>query len=255
MKILEAIRNAVCNYADYEKKIKEKEQEIYNKDLEIKTIIIESTKISLRAQSLQEKLNHQVQFKELEEAKQGLTELDQFCIAKHQIVEKAYKDKIIINGVKMPCDLREMFTPMSFVVQQFKKRILKSEDKIIWYKNIMSQTHAVVKWTDDGRDDNYYFPCYTITTKAGDCDDMANIQVSVEPELGNAFGFWKQNNKSIGHSFAVGLVNGNIHIFDAVKGQSEQYIEGGDYEINFIITKNNIYKVKGGIEFGEILWN
>ena len=50
-------------------------------------------------------------------------------------------------------------------------------------------------------------------------------------------------------------MNGNIHIFDAVKGASEQFIEGGDYEINFIITKNRIYRVKGNIEFGEILWN
>jgi len=254
MKLIEAIRGIVCNYADYENKIKEKEQEIYNKDLSILNLK-EQNKLLLAIKEHEEGITKN-QSKvvellkiEMQEAKDGLTELDIFCQNKYQIVSKAYKDKIIINGVKMPCDLREMFTPMSSVVQTFKKKIPKSEDKLTWFRNIMILVHENLKWKREMAD-NYYFPCYSLTIKECDCEDGTYVQGSIEPELGNAYGFFKKE----GHSFCVGLVNGYIHIFDWTNGRSEQWSEDSDYEINFIITKNRVYRVKGNVEFGDILW-
>ena|SRR3990167_8705182 len=249
MKFIEKIREFVCDYPSYTDKIIEKEQEIYNKDLEI-TYLKESNKILAEINIKQVDIFSI----DLNRMKEGLTELDQFCMAKYQIVKKAYKDKIVINGIKMPCDLREMFTPMSEVVVRFKNKIAKSEDKLVWYNNIMKQVNQVLTWTDDGREDNYYYPSYTLTTKRGDCEDGSFVQGSVEPELGVAFGFWNQKGKPIGHAFSVGLIDNNLVIFDWVKGSSEQYGSSEDYEINFIITKNNIYIVKEGVEFGDILW-
>ena len=240
-KLIDAIRDAICDYKPYVEKVNAAEQEAYDYAFENRTlkskIAVAEKRIVEDRESIAEygRIIQHIEDKnsELKRKAEGLTELDLFCEAKYQIVQKVYKDKIIINGVKMPCDLREMFTPMSSVVQQFKKRIQVSTDKLQWYRSIMSQTHAVLTWTDDGREDNYYFPCYTLTTKKGDCDDFSFVQGSVDTDLGVAFGFWDNGSgKKIGHAFSLGLINSNLHIFDAVAGNSEQFTEGGNYEIN-----------------------
>ena len=118
----------------------------------------------------------------------------------------------------------------------------------------MNKVSGMGVWTTDGRDDNYYYPAYSLTIGRFDCDDFAFAQCSIEPELGTAFGFWDRGDgKPIGHAFAVGIVDKELWIFDGVPNQSTKY-EGSDYSINYIITKNNIYVVDSGVVFGDILF-
>jgi len=187
-------------------------------------------------------------------AKGGLTPVDEWCRAQgYKEVKKVYEDKIIIGNVKMPCSLIEIFTPNSHVIQRARKKLKEVTDRHKWYKKVTNLVNQKVKWTDDGRYDNYYYPNYTLTTGEGDCDDHAFLQMSLEPEMGNAFGFYK---RYTGHSFGVGIVNGDLWVFDAVGNEIQKYIhkKNKKFYIHYIITKNAVYQLDGSAEFGKILW-
>ena len=191
-------------------------------------------------------------------AKSNLTPVDNFCMKnKFKIVKKVYKDKIIINNVMMPCDLREIFTPNSYVVRKISKETQSSDNDNIWYSRVMKKVNSIVTWTTDGRYDNYFYPNYTLTTGKGDCDDFSFAQMSIEPRLGVAFGYYTDaEGKKIGHAFAVGIVNDKLVIYDGTSNNVQQYNPEkiGDYYIHYIITKNEIYVVDGSVDFGDILW-
>src|SRR3990167_6495942 len=198
--------------------------------------------------------------KELESQAKGLNPVDLYCIAKgYRINNFVYKDKIIINGVKISCNMREMITPNSFIVEKNRKSIQKTDKSIsgglfLWYQRVMNKVSHMIEWTTDGRDDNYYYPAYALTIGKADCDDYAFAQCSIEPELGTAFGFWDRGDgKPIGHAFAVGIIGGDLWIFDGVPNNSVKHERSG-YSINYIITKNNIYVVDSGVVFGDILF-
>jgi hypothetical protein len=114
--------------------------------------------------------------------------------------------------------------------------------------------HNNCKWTHEDVD-NYFYPNYSLTTKNIDCDDFTFIQMSIEPQIGNAFGFRIQPNKSeFGHSFGVGVINGDLFIFDAVDNEVKKYTKNDGWRIHFIVTKNGTYVLDNSVEFGEILW-
>jgi hypothetical protein len=249
--LIDNFRRNFCNYKEYEDKISLLQEQYnlkqklydglsYNYNQQNDFVIAQKKSIEVKDALISE---YEIQLK-------NLTPIDSYCQAKgYEINNFAYKDKIIINGIKINCNLREMITPSSFVVEKTRKTISKEDNILSWYQNVMNKVAVMVTWTDDGRDDNYSYPAYTLTTGKGDCDDMAFAQCSLEPELGNAFGF----KKTTGHSFAVGIVDGTLWIFDAVFN-TLMPLEGSDYKINYIITKNNIYVVNGNTDFGKILW-
>ena len=194
------------------------------------------------------------------------TPVDLFCKSKNYLIDnRAYKDKIIINNISIDCDLREIFTPNSYIVKRFKEKIITTYmegamyTKLNRYKSIMNAVNKAITWTADGRYDNYFYPNYTLKVGAGDCDDSAFLQMSIEPELAVAFGFVKKENSWEGHAFAVGIIDNTLVVFDAVYNRSEQYVNEGEefknYKINYIITKNNVYVVDGTIKFGDLLWS
>ena len=258
-KLLENFKRNFCNYQEYEKEITNNlfkinllENQSKEKDNKINSIYQKYDEACNDVESLAQ---------DIKELELGLTPVDLYCQAKrYKINNFVYKDKIIINGVKIPCNMREMITPSSYVVEKVRKSITTTDKFLegglfLWYQRVMYKVHSLVEWTTDGRDDNYYYPAYTLTTKRGDCDDMAFAQCSIEPELGNAFGFWDRGDgKPIGHAFAVGIVLDELWIFDAVANNSLKYGENCPYSVNYIITKNNIYVLDDSIRFGDILF-
>ncbi len=157
----------------------------------------------------------------------------------------------------MPCDLREIFTPNSYVVRKVAKSILYSDNDNLWYQRIMKKVNSIITWTTDERYDNYYYPNYTLTIGKGDCDDFAFAQMSIEPRLGVAFGYYKDGEgKRIGHAFSVGIVDGILYIFDGTSNIIMRYVHDKDkeYYIHYIITKNEVYALDESVDFGDILW-
>ena len=249
-----------CNYAEYEERINllvdnlkavEANKEAYKDEIqawreELKKVENERDIYYKKSEEAIEDLNNA-----------GLNPVDAYCKRKgYKIHNFVYKDKIIIGDIKIPCNMREMITPNSYVVEKIRNSISKSENKLFWYQRVMNKVTGMVKWTTDGRDDNYYYPAYTLQVGRGDCDDFAFAQCSIEPELANAFGFWDRGDgKPIGHSFAVGIVEGELWVFDATPCVLLKYEDNKQYSINYIITQNSIYAVNDDTNFGDILWS
>lgn len=249
-----------CNYAEYEKEITflQTQRNSFidtNEKLKRESFEKDAKLISLNKKYDESCKDVESLAKELKE--EGLTPVDIYCQNKgYRVNNFVYKDKVIINGIKIPCNLREMITPNSYVVESIRKSISKPDNTLLWYQRIMNKVYDLCTWTDDGRDDNYYYPAYSLTIKKCDCDDFAFAQCSIEPELGTAFGFWdRDNNRNlIGHAWAVGIIDDELWIFDAVPNQSVK-AEKSAYSISYIITQNSIYIVDGSTDFGVILWS
>ena len=248
-----------CNYAEYELKIRDlefnlKNQLEYNEDYK--------TEIQGWKEEVKKVENERdIYYKKSEEAIEdlnnaGLNPIDGYCKRKgYKIDNFVYRDKIIIGDIKIPCNMREMITPTSYVVEKIRKSISKSENKLFWYQRVMNKVAELIEWTADGRDDNYYYPAYTLQVGKGDCDDHAFAQCSIEPELGTAFGFYIKDGKRIGHAFAVGIIEGELWIFDATPDVSLKYEGNKSYSINYIITQKSIYAVNDDTNFGDILFS
>ena len=258
MNFFQRFKYNFCNYAEYEQQLSvlRKSVDDLNKIAEEKGILV-NKQIDLIGKkdeliSIKEEI---VKTYEQQLKQANLTPVDVYCRNKnYKINNVVYKDKVIINGIKIACNMREMIQPNSYVIDSVRKSINKPSTSMLWYQKIMNKVHEMVEWTTDGRDDNYYYPNYTLQTGKGDCDDFAFAQCSIEPELGNAFGFWNQGNGSVGHSFAVGIVDGELYIFDAVPNKIVKAEGNPFYSIYYIITKNSIYVVDDSTVFGEILW-
>lgn len=255
-KLKELIREAFCG-----ERIRELEEQLFS---QISNSSEWQEKYDTAQFSLDEinkaHIETQIKFMELKKKfeTKDLTPVDLWCIKnKKKPVRRVYKDKIIINGVKIPCDLREMITPNSYIVKKARESIRKTTDKKEWYSRVMRKVHSMVTWTSDGRFDNYYYPCYTLTTGYGDCDDFSFAQDSIETEMGNAFGYYrKRSGQRIGHSFSIGIIDGVLWVFDSVGNITMKYNHNKEskFYIHYIITKNQVYQLDGSVEFGKILW-
>jgi hypothetical protein len=263
MGILESIKGIVCS--SERKELKATQDDLQSAMNELSTyknqnsVLVDAQELSIKRnielKDANTELNNQVEglIRQVKIIK--LNPVDLFCIERYPVVKKYYKDKIKIGDVLMPCDLREIFTPNSYLVGKMRDSIQQSEDKLTWYRNIMHKVSLNLTWQSEPFD-NYYYPPYTITVKRCDCDDFAFLQMSLEPELGVAFGFFIKDKKKIGHAFSVGIVNNGIHVFDGVNNQSMPYDnqDPQEYLINYIITPNQVYEVDGSTEFGDLLW-
>ena len=254
-----------CNYLEYEIRLADKDLILKVKEDLIFIGKRDIADCKAEIQGWKEELKkveneRDIYYKKSEEAIEdlnnvGLNPVDAYCKRKgYEINNFVYKDKIIINEIKIPCNLREMITPSSFVVEKVRKSITKPESRLLWYQRVMHKVADMVEWTADGRDDNYYYPAYTLQVGRGDCDDHSFAQCSIEPELGTAFGFYIKDGQRIGHAFAVGIVEGDLWIFDATPDVSLKYEGNKQYSINYIITQNSIYVVNDDTDFGDILW-
>jgi hypothetical protein len=201
-------------------------------------------------------INNALQTTRQELVESNLTDVDKWCKKNNiPMVEKAYKDKIFINELKLPCYLNELFLPTSYVIKKAKEKIKYDTDDCTWFTRITNFVHNKVKWTWEGQNDNYYYPNYTLQKGLGDCEDQAYVQMSIEPQIAVAYGFRIQPNKSeFGHSFGVGVINGDLFIFDAVDNEVKKYTKNDGWRIHFIVTKNGTYVLDNSVEFGEILW-
>jgi len=251
-------KRSFCNYQEYEDERKKQSDEFNS----LMNKLAYERGLSSKQEEIIIKLKEErdIYYKKSEECIEDLnnaelTPVDAYCKRKgYKINNFVYKDKIIIGDIKIPCNLREMITPNSYVVEKVRKSIAKTDIKFLWYQRVMNKVAELIEWTLDGRYDNYYYPAYTLTTGKGDCDDFGFSQCSIEPELATAFGFYIENENKVGHAFAVGVVNNELWVFDAVPNKSI-IAEGKNYSINYIITKNNIYVVDGSTDFGDILWS
>lgn len=172
-------------------------------------------------------------------------------------VEKVYQDKLYINKIFLPCDLRELIIPNSAVVQQIRGKIQRADgNKMLWYQRVMQYINDVVEWTDDGRYDTYNYPSMTLSTGKGDCDDHVFAQASVEPEFGGAWGFKHRpdGSQGEGHAWCVAVINGELWNFDSVSSTMSKYEPKKGYYIHYIVTKNQVWQLDGTVEFGKILW-
>ena len=245
-----------CDVSSYEEQVEKSKKEIeyLNISINIKTEIISTLRQELN--DLREK------HKELQKnlLDKDLSSIDLWCQKQgYRIQEFAYRDKIFIKDTAIPCDLRELITPNSYVVRQARKSLKTYPDNVYEnYLEVMRFVHRTVTWTDDGRQDNYFYPNYTLTVGKADCEDMAFAQASINPDLGVAFGFWQRGaNDRIGHAFAVGVIDSDLIVFDSVPNQTHKYIHKQDnkYYIHYIVTNNAVYVLDGSVDFGEILYD
>ena len=247
-------------------KIKEKDQKIVdlntvNSQLNIGLNELKIQNDSLKSQIetipvLQTELNELfTKYKELQKTK-NRNPVDLWCESKgYRIEEFGYRDKIFIKDKAIACDLRELITPNSYVVREARKSIgFTQGNSYENYLEVMRFIHRIGTWTDDGRQDNYFYPNYSLTVKKFDCEDGAFVQASILPELGVAFGFWKRSDGSIiGHAFAVGIYENNLYVFDWIPNKVMQY-NAVEYYIHYIVTQNQVYVVDGSVDFGSILY-
>jgi len=242
-----------CNYREYEGKINLLDEGLKNaNEREQKELIEMNLQLKKKDELIEIK---DLLIEEYESQAKGLNPVDSYCLSKgYKINNFVYKDKVIIGNARIPCNMREMITPNSYVVEKVRKSISKPESRLLWYQRIMNKVADMVEWTADGRDDNYYYPAYTLTIGFGDCEDHAFAQCSIEPELGTAFGFYMLGGKKTGHAFAIGIVGGELWIFDATPDVSEKVEGSKNYSINYIITQKSIYVVNDDTDFGDILW-
>lgn len=257
--LLNNFRKKICNYQEYEKEIKLLQTQRNSFIDEVDKLKRDTFQTDTLIGALKRQIEvNEALIKEYEAQFEGLNPVDKYCMAKgYEINNFVYKDKVIIGSARIPCNLREMITPNSFVVENIRNKLTKIrfKDKILWYTQIMHDVANLIEWSSDGREDNYYYPAYTLTTGRGDCEDISFAQCSIEPELGTAFGFYIDENKNrVGHAFAVGVVEGELWIFDGTPDVSLKYEGNKRYTINYIITQKNIYVIDGGVTFGSILW-
>src|SRR3990167_7571815 len=99
-----------CNYQEYEDKLS-----LLQEGYKLKQKLYDDlSKTSHHQDNLIFSKNELIEvkdaiIKEYESQAKGMTPVDDYCQAKgYRIDNFAYKDKIIINGVKIPCNMREM---------------------------------------------------------------------------------------------------------------------------------------------------
>src|SRR3990167_8843780 len=114
--LLENFKRNFCNYQEYESRISELNKQ---RDDTVQT----SEQFSIENKNLYDKLaklkeERDVYYKKSEEAIEDLNNaelnpVDSYCKRKgYRINNFVYKDKVIIGNAKIPCNLREMITPM-----------------------------------------------------------------------------------------------------------------------------------------------
>lgn len=90
------------------------------------------------------------------------------------------------------------------------------------------------------------------------CEDHSFVVASTNVEFGICWGFLNRGNEHIGHAFNCFIYNDTLYTLDTtgnsvdIKKWDVNNTSDSNYEIYFIITKENAYRVKSGVSFGEM---
>ena len=181
--------------------------------------------------------------------------IDTFCKAHFKKIPNiAYKEKREINGKPYSIFLNEIIQPDSFEVQKFKRGLELTGNALIDAKKIGDKVAQWMTWDSDNNlsksGDYYLTPSETLCRRLGDCEDHANIVASIGIGLGVAYGYAK----NIGwHAFNVFVYQDILYVLDTVEDSALTSIyDKSDYDINYIITKDNTYEIDGSLSFGII---
>ena len=197
------------------------------------------------------------------EAKEMLNEhilpsdLDTFGMEHYEMVKPiAYEQKRDIKGKSYSIALNELITPEAYEVHMFFKGLDLDVDVKSMAKKVGDKISKNLIWRADkdfaNSDDYYRMPSETITAVYGDCEDLTAVASSAHKEIGMCWGFFK----TTGHAFGCFIHESSLYIldFDTINKRAiiKEYNNQDDYAIHFVITRKNYYKVKSGIQFGEL---
>lgn len=191
-----------------------------------------------------------------EELDDRMSELDSFCelhfIKKNNIAYSQKRKTVLGNDVDIL--LNELVTPDSFLVQKLFLHSSVVDDIKLRAKSIGDKVARSILWTDDKNlstsGDYYLYPNETIADKKGDCEDHAFIVMSAFDELGGCWGFYKGG----GHAFNCFVYDNDLYVLDTVGNRAviKKYADQSDYDIRFIISRDNTYQVGKPINFGKL---
>jgi hypothetical protein len=163
--------------------------------------------------------------------------------------------------------LNQMITPNAYEVQKFKKPFTGIVDLYMRMQKMGDEVAKKTKWVAEQdlyfSGDNYSYPEETLTgmSQHCDCDDVSAVMASFEPDYCAICWGWyypqgksKNESNNFGHAFPVFLWNDKLYIVETT-GDSVEIVEMNDdrYEVIYFVTKDNTYKVKGGVVFGRIV--
>ncbi len=192
----------------------------------------------------------------LEAEEQAKNVLDKYCEDKFKKIPNiAYEQKREIRGVYYSVSLNELITPKAYAVIKFMKGFQFCDNMLLNAKSLGTKVAQTLTWDSDNNldksGDYYLYPAESLARKKCDCEDHAFVEASCHPNIGVAYGYAK----NIGwHAFNVFIHSFNLYVLDTVGDSSytELFKDNGDYKINFIITRDNTYKVTAGTSFGKL---
>lgn len=159
--------------------------------------------------------------------------------------------------------LNQMITPSSYEVVKFRKPFDKIKDLYSFAQESGDLLAKTTRWTDEqmiyNSGDYYLYPEETLTTMSQqcDCEDVSFVMASLKPDsFAVAYGFWYMNGRDkpkFGHAFPVFVYEDKLYIVETT-GDSVEITSANSnlYEIVYLITKDNTYRVLPGIEFGKL---
>jgi hypothetical protein len=182
-------------------------------------------------------------------------DLERYCDEHYPILPMlAYKNKRASFSKPISVFLNQLITPDSFEVVKIAKKLKKGttirENAVL----VGNKVSSLITYTSDknltNSDDYYLYPEETAVLAKGDCEDHAYLTASLNKEIGIAYGFMGK----IGHCFNVFVENGKLYILETTGsiGEVHEYSDTDTYKIHYILTKNKLYRVRYGVEFGEL---
>jgi hypothetical protein len=246
-----ALANLKAKYVDLEKRFKDlsKDNKSYVAELE------ESLKKEHSAivADLQDKIDN---YKE-----KSVYPIDKYLKAHYTVIPNiAYQQKRKVEKTFYSIYLNELITPNAYEVIRFKAPLNKIKDK---YDKMFALGNKLAKhttWVDEQKlyetGDYYFFPNETLTGGRAitDCDDVSAAMASFEPEISAfCFGYYNDGVNKFGHAFPVFLYEGQLYIIETT-GKAAEVVSFKDsrYDVVFIVTQFNTYRVRGGVTFGKL---
>ena len=184
-----------------------------------------------------------------------VSEVDEYCKNAFTVVDvPRYQQKRYVDDKLISVVLNQFITPNQFEVQRTRRNLYDDTlSPYNWYHKIGNYIAQRFTWTEESTD-NYMYAEEILLTRKGDCEDHSFCMASIEPKLGVAYGFYDNGTRRFGHAWNVFVLDGELYHLETTSNRVEIFkdTQKHPYVPHYIITKDNAYQVRGGINFGKI---
>lgn len=168
------------------------------------------------------------------------------------------------DKVRYSVFLNQMITPDAFEVLKFKAQFSAIDDDMTFFKRAGDALAQATKWVSEqdlyDSGDYYLYPEESLTgmSQYTDCEDVSFVMASLKPNVcAVAYGFYRPEGmtgkRQFGHAFPVFVYNDLLYVVETTGDSADiREVDNNVYEPIYYVTKNHMYKVRGGVDFGKI---